>query len=143
MKSKKFLMVLVFCAICAICGSVQAQVQPPLPPPRTPLAALWPYMPATVISFTATRFYAGDYVCLDNVNTTGTTLYVVDCGTVRCPIGQPQAGIVWVTDQVPTTTHQIMIQPDLLRTSVCPLGECPAANLLPPCNAVRRSFCSK
>jgi hypothetical protein len=95
--------------------------------------------PTMLPSAVATIFYAGDYICRDPANA-GKYL---DHGDVRCDPGNPQAGFVFRTDPAPALLHQVLIQPELARTAVCPLGPCGAAALLPPCNAVRQTNCSK
>ncbi len=143
---QRFSLVLLICVICGLLPAfAQTLAQVPQAPPGTPLLPSWPYTASSMNSFTATVFYAGDFVCLDTVNSTGTAFYVVDNGTNRCSTSQPQAGLVWFSDATASTAHSVMIDPDIPRVAAnCPLGNCPApAVLLPPCNAVQKTACFK
>lgn len=133
------------CAVllCILAATVVfAQQMPSQAPPGTPLFPQWPFVSATLKSFTSTQFTAGDYVCVDIVNSTTSTLYVKDNGTVRCAVNQPQAGIAWITDPLPSVSHSVIIDPDAPRVAVnCPLGSCPPVYMLPPCSALVQQSC--
>lgn len=105
------------------------------------------YSANTIKSSSATTFTAGDFVCLDTTNTTGSsggssayvnTIFGIDNGTVRCPPGQPQIGIVASTDVTNVSNHSVLLMTDSPRnTLTSPLtSQTFPVTFLQPCNAL-------